>query len=127
MVHQNLVEEAINQANRANDFVRKYRHGAVIFNKRGTVLSKGFNCKRNIPALRKYGYNPEYSLHSEANAILKADREDLVGSSILVVRTGATKLCLSKPCEFCMNMIHEAGIKNVYYSDTDGTIKEMSL
>ena len=101
--------------------VYKYRHGAVIF--RGKkVIGVGWNKRRRTPVLYSYGYKT-CMLHAESAAILDVNYlDDIRGSDIMVVRICKTKLGNSKPCEYCMAMIKEVGIRNVYYSDRDGRI-----
>jgi deoxycytidylate deaminase len=102
----------------------RFHHGCVIYNKRGKVLSTGFNKIRFNPLLSHYDY-PKCLLHAESDAILKSNRKDLKNSNLLVIRLGKNKLCNSKPCKHCMSMIYEVGIKHVYYSDVDGMIKQL--
>lgn len=64
-------------------------------------------------------------LHAESDAILKCDRSELRGSSLLVVRIGTNKLCNSKPCKHCMALINASGIKDIYYSDVRGNIVKL--
>lgn len=116
--------DAIKQAERAID--HHYKHGCIIF-KKNKIISKGFNKKRYVPSLKQYGYEPYFFPHSETDAILKADRDELVGSSALIVRKSKTKLGNSKPCRHCLQLLCDCGIKIVYYSDTDGHVKEMRL
>lgn len=46
------------------------------------------------------------TIHSEINAILHANREDL---------DGATLYCTHMPCENCMKHINQVGIKKIFY------------
>lgn len=48
------------------------------------------------------------TIHSEINAILHADRQEL---------QGATIYCTHEPCENCMKHINQAGIKKVIYKN----------
>lgn len=115
------ISTAVKSANDAA--LSQFKHGCIIFNKK-KVISTGFNKPRFIPRLAAYHY-PGLSLHAEADAILKARREDLKRSTLLVIRLGRSKLCNSKPCEHCMSLIDAVGIKHVYYSDRDGYIRRL--
>lgn len=103
----------------------KHRVGAVIM-KGNRVLSTGFNSIR---------YNRETrlsTLHSEAAAItkmVKAHRmAELVGSTMYVTRfTKAGTVSCAKPCQPCEELIRAVGIKRVFYTDFDGSTKEMKL
>lgn len=97
----------------------KFKHGAVIYDKKGNILSIG----RNIPH-----YCPSYPsllLHAEADAILKCKRSDLKNANILVVRVSKNKLRNSKPCKHCMSMLASVGIKNIYYSSINEEIETL--
>jgi dCMP deaminase len=89
--------------------------GAVVVNNR-RIRSTGYNgapsgqpgcvtCPR-----RSSGCEPgsDYSncvaVHAEANALLYADREDLIGATLYITR---------KPCYACEKLIQAAGIVNV--------------
>ena len=99
----------------------KFKHGAVIYDKKGNILSIG----RNIPH-----YCPSYPsllLHAEADAILKCKRLELKNANILVVRVSKNKLRNSKPCSHCMSMISAVGIKHIYYSSINEEIEELKL
>jgi len=102
----------------------RFKHGAIIYDKNGKVLSVGRNIPHYRPGLKKYGYK-NLLLHAESDAILKCNPEDLKGSNLLVIRTGKNKLCNSKPCEHCLSMILQCGIKHVYYSNVDGKIERL--
>ena len=116
-----IIDTAIKCANDVS--LCRFRHGCVIYDKRGNIISTGFNKVRFNSYLSRYNY-PKCLLHSESDAILKA-RCDLKGMNLLVIRLGKHKLCNSKPCVHCMAMILECGVKHVYYSDIDGNIVEL--
>lgn len=102
----------------------RFQHGCCIYNKRG-IISTGFNKPRRLPYLSKFGYN-KLLLHAESDAILKVDRRELKGASLLVIRLGKNKLCNSKPCPHCMSIITEVGIRNIYFSNVYGEIEELN-
>jgi len=59
--------------------------------------------------------------HAEMDAIIKAGRTDLTGSSIYVYREDLTgAIADSKPCGACMRAIKDRGIKHIYYTSRDG-------
>jgi len=110
-------------------------YGAVVV-KNDEVISTGYvgaprgrkNCsdygvcireKMNIP--RGERYELCRSVHAEANAIISASREELLGSSIYLcgidVPTGEY-VKNSSSCSMCKRMIINAGIEKVYIRDT---------
>lgn len=111
-------------------------YGAVIV-KNDEVISTGYvgaprgrqNCsdlgfcirqKMNIP--RGERYELCRSVHAEANAIISAEREKMIGSTIYLsgreVSTGEV-IQNSCCCSMCKRMVINAGIKNVVVRDTE--------
>lgn len=119
-----FVQLAVGQAERSDH--NHYRHGAVVFDDKGNIISKGYNSKRVVPKLKKYGY-PNLYHHAESYALMKARPEHLAGSSIMVVRVSPTKLSNSKPCVHCMGLLKESGITTIYYSTAFGLIERIYL
>lgn len=104
---------------------KQHRVGAVIV-KGGNILATGYN------ELRPSGLLKTPTLHAEASAILKllkAGRQnDLVGSDLYVTRfTRGGDVGISKPCEHCYSLCLSVGIKRIYYTDVDGSVKRMKL
>lgn len=95
---------------------------AIVKNNR--IISIGTNKKVKRPLLRRLKYRNCW-LHAEADAILKAPKSDLKGATLIVIRTGKTKLRNSKPCFPCQMLISEAGIGEVFFSTKDGTIEAL--
>ncbi len=111
------------------------RYGAIIV-KNDVILSTGYNgaprgrencidlayCMRdklNIP--RGERYELCRSLHSEANAIINASREQMLGATLYMVCTdpGTGELVSgTNSCMMCKRMIINAGISRVIIRDT---------
>ncbi len=112
------------------------RYGAIIV-KNDVILSTGYNgaprgrencidlafCMRdklNIP--RGERYELCRSVHSEANAIINASREQMLGATLYMVctdpATGET-VPGTNSCMMCKRMIINAGISRVIIRDTD--------
>jgi deoxycytidylate deaminase len=84
-------------------------------------VSKGRNILKTHPSLAKRGY---YSTHAECMALMKANE----GDTLIVVRIhkdGA--FSCSKPCERCLILAKEYGIKRIFYTDWDASLKEIVL
>ena len=112
------------------------RYGAVIV-KNDEVISTGYvgaprgrkNCsdlgvcirqKLNIP--RGERYELCRSVHAEANAIISAEREKMIGSTLyLAGREVSTGEYISKSscCSMCKRMVINAGIETVIIRDTE--------
>ncbi len=101
----------------------KTRHAltAVIYDKRGRVLSIGQNnYVKSHPMMAKYarevGLHKKIFLHAEVQAILRC--KDLSKAHrIFVSRFGRTGLPLNaKPCPICQSAIKAAGIQIVEHT-----------
>ena len=146
------MEERVSKTNYYLDIARtvserstclRRRYGAIIV-KNDTIVSTGYNgaprgrmnccemgeCYReklHIP--RGERYELCRSVHSEANAIIAASRENMLGASLY--------LCCTDPesgeviggvdsCLMCKRMIINAGIERVYIrEDNDGNYREI--
>lgn len=89
-----------------------HRLGAVIVygNK---ILGMGFNKRKTHPRSKTRFQN----CHAELCAILNA-REDLSNSELYVYREHQNgSVAMSRPCQACMTVISEAGIKKIHYTD----------
>jgi len=117
-------------AARATCLRRKY--GAVI-TKGNIIVSTGYNgapagmkdclevgkCTRKelqIPHGERYELC--HSVHAEANAIIRASVDELMGATIYIAGSDNADIeCLSEPCMMCKRMILNAQIAKVVYSD----------
>ena len=120
------------------------RYGAVIV-KNDEVISTGYvgaprgrqNCsdigvcirqKMNIP--RGERYELCRSVHAEANAIISAEREKMIGSTLYLsgreVSTGEY-VKNSNSCSMCKRMIINAGISKVVVRDTEDSYRVVEV
>lgn len=112
------------------------RHYGAVIVKNDEVISTGYvgaprgrkNCtdleycirqKKNIP--RGERYELCRSVHAEANAIISAEREKMIGSTLYLsgreVSTG-DYISNSNSCSMCKRMIINAGIQSVIVRDS---------
>lgn len=91
-----------------------HKIGAVVVYKNRPI---GFGFNQPFKTNTKSN-NPFHTTHAELSAILNAG--DCRGASIYIYREvkDGTK-ANSKPCKFCQQLIKQAGIKKVYYTDND--------
>jgi deoxycytidylate deaminase len=101
----------------------KFQLGAAIYDKKGRLISVGWNKPKTHP---KYGSFIYKTIHAEGDALIKAlkTRQSLKGAYIVVYRKRGNR---AKPCPCCEAMLREAGIEKVYYTDGPNTVKEMIL
>ena len=100
--------QAEKQANRS--VFKLFKTGAVIFDKKGNILSKG--CSH--PA---HGIPPRPSVHSEQDAIRKAGNVEGATCLIVTINKTGNYACSSKPCAFCTHILFNAGVENVIYAE----------
>ena len=113
-------------------------YGAVIV-KNDEVISTGYvgapsdigKCIREemkIP--RGERYELCRSVHAEANAIISASRDKMIGSSIYLAGTDAKTgeyIANSNSCSMCKRMIINAGIEKVYVRDDKDHYREIKV
>ena len=93
---------------------------AVIFDKRGRVLSIGQNSYVKTHPLQahyasKVGLDPKIYLHAEVAALVKLRKGK--PHKILIERFGKKGQPLTaKPCPICEQAIRQAGIKRIEYT-----------
>lgn len=117
------------------------RHYGAVIVKNDQVVATGYvgaprgrkNCsdlgtcvreKLNIP--RGERYELCRSIHAEANAIISASREQMLGSSMyLVGKEAATGTYVQNAmcCSMCKRMVVNAGIEKVYIRDSHDTYR----
>jgi deoxycytidylate deaminase len=106
-------------ANAARQSDEPNRHGCVIA-RRGQIMAVGFNKPKTHPAAVKY-----YSghIHAELAAIIQVNKDDLRGAdlySVRIMRSKGEPRGMGKPCRRCMEMIRDAGIKRIYFTNAEG-------
>ena len=70
------------------------------------------------------------SVHAEANAIINAPREAMIGSALFLVGKEVASGEITKgaePCSMCKRMIINAGIEKVYVRDTSDAFRELKV
>lgn len=110
-------------------------YGAILV-KNDEIISTGFvgaprgrkNCcdlkyctreKLNVP--RGERYELCRSVHAEQNAIISAERNKMIGSTLYLVGISyddGSYVEKSNPCSLCKRMIINAGIKDIYIRDS---------
>jgi len=116
-----IINKALNEATNSTDF--RDRVGAVILNKKGHVISRGYNKRKTHPLQKRYANSINHHcifLHAEMAAIVRMREQ---GHTIVVARkTKSGRIGMAKPCPICAIAIHEAGIKKVIYTTDSGKI-----
>tara|TARA_R110002074_G_scaffold132327_6_gene275530 strand:+ start:2096 stop:2539 length:444 start_codon:yes stop_codon:yes gene_type:complete len=107
----------------------KLRHGAVLV-KGGSVISAACN-KDNFSSFGSRFRDPDAghgTHHAELGCVLGISRDVTSGSDIYVCRVNKqNEFRLSKPCRMCHDIMKHVGIKRVYYTTDDGSVKMYKL
>ncbi len=82
--------------------------------------------RKRVPHLLRYGYQDVFH-HAESHVLTKLRCKPPKDSCLIVIRAQKTKLGMSKPCPHCTGLILSCGIRDVWYSTTDGSMKYMRL
>jgi len=123
-------------ATRSTCLVSKY--GCVIV-KDDAVISTGYNgsprgtmncsdtetCIRDCEGLSRY--NQCRAVHAEANALLQANYNNLIGSVMYISRYGSSDKSNPKvePCLNCRRLIMNAQVMKVVCRQSDGTVTDV--
>jgi deoxycytidylate deaminase len=95
-----------------------HKLGAVVVTRKGRIAGVGFN--KPTKTHPKSG-NEYKTIHAEFDAIIGLARSELAGATVYVYRQYKDgSPALSKPCACCEAMLREVGIKNVYYTSSNG-------
>ena len=117
------------------------RHLGAILVKNDSIISTGYNgsirgglnCGIDIKCLKDILNVPHYqghdlcsAIHAEENAIINSARSGM--STIDATLYLASSQGISqRPCSRCRKMIIQAGIKDCYYVDLDGSLKHEEI
>ena len=104
-------------------------HASVIV-RGGSILSIGYNKPSVNGFVRAYRPHRNFSVHSEADAIMKARKKiNLVGSKIYIARVqkNETRVAISAPCPTCQEMLFNYGISRALYTTYTGEIDDMRI
>lgn len=120
---------------------RKY--GAVIVSSDNRIVSTGYNgapigvdgCVLNHYCIReenniKHGEHYEYcnSVHAEMNAIIKANRLDLINSTIYIMGYDKVGHVYGEPCLMCQKFIKNSGINRIaWLEDSENNVNSYCL
>lgn len=104
------IKVAVKEASKARH--RQHKFGAVLL-KGGRMLQASHNFSH---------------IHAEHAVLNKAWRQDIEGSTMLVIRIRKNgTLGLAKPCKLCMKRLAQAGVKKVIYSNNLGQLETVKL
>lgn len=81
----------------------------------GGLIVIGSNHRKSSPILLKYGYPFVDSIHAETMALARVD--NCKHGVVYVYReTRNGGLAMSRPCEACMRLLHDRGVRRMIYT-----------
>jgi len=134
IIHKNDYEIMLYAVELAKKSNMANKHGSVIVDNKGNIISTGFNKMIYVPKdkLKIFDKNTRVKIsnHAEEVALKKADPKKLNGAKLYIIRAALgteTGFCgeapifmNSKPCKRCTQIIESCikrfGLKVVYYS-----------
>jgi tRNA(Arg) A34 adenosine deaminase TadA len=97
----------------------KHRVGAVVTDRGGRILGRGFNQIRGHRWSDLYEYPEQY--HAETAALLNIRSSRRKPHTIYIARINRGGLLrLAKPCPHCFQIINTQNIKKIVYTTEDG-------
>ena len=105
---------------------RRHRHFSFLCH-RSNIIAFGYaqKAKTHTKAERWFQFN---SIHSEFDALRQVRLMDLTGCYLVNIRILLNgRLSLSRPCKCCARMITELGVRDIYYSQSDGSFGHMRI
>lgn len=116
--------EAATQAAIETDGIKRYKLGAVLFDRRGRIINAKGNSRKTHPLALRFAPYPY--LHAEAHCIIHHGLDNCNGHNLFVTRVGSSGYhTMSEPCEHCRSLLKYANVANVYYTDWNGKICEL--
>jgi len=127
MITDENVIEALNIAKQSFQF--RARMGSIITDKKGKIISQGFNVRKTHPFQQFYAnktHNREkVFLHAEMSALVKCREHP---HTIYVGRLRKDgSIGNAKPCPICLMAIIESGVKRIVYTNDDGSVSTTLL
>ena len=101
------------------------RFGAVLVLKNGKVFSSHNKDSKTHPWLKKHYPFYAVSIHAELAVLLSVNTYrhgyDIKNSTMYIYREDKWKIIKpAKPCPYCLEILKDAGVKKVVYSDWNG-------
>ena len=102
-------------------------HVAAILRRKGHVVKIGVNSNKTHPRFKRQFPDGSWAshMHAEMHVLRFAKPGDIL--EVVRFRRGSPALAIARPCKYCMQYIHEAGIKLVRYTNREGIWEEMKI
>lgn len=115
------VQSTAYQAALATQGIKRYKLGAVLYDRKGRIINAKGNQRKTHPKLLRYSDHP--FLHAESHCILAHGLDNCEGLDLFVCRIGRSgSFRLAKPCDSCSRLIQDVGLRSVWYTTDEGNI-----
>ena len=97
---------------------------------RKNCLDLGYCTRKAQTELSGAGFELCRSVHSEMNAIISADRKNMIGSTLYLVginKRNGEYVKDNYPCTLCKRMIINSGLKDVYIRDSKDKYRHVEV
>lgn len=112
---QRRLFEIAKQLSRKSSY--KYRVGAVVV-RSGKPIGFGFNKPQKT---HPKSSNEFRTIHAELDAMIGLSREEISGADLYIFREHKDgHIALARPCDHCLALIREYGIRRIYYTIDNG-------
>lgn len=106
---------------------------------KGKIFSTGFNCEKTHPIQKLYNSarfseDTPHKMHAETNALVPFLKHDIVNKidwkhvEVYTYRgkyiNGVLTTGMARPCQSCMKLIKNLGIRKIHYTTDDGVCCE---
>lgn len=119
-----LIEKAAEFCDEADSTAGSHRLAAILTDKKGNIISKGFNSLKSHPIQAEYAEKVNKSeaiyLHAEISALVKCRKDPHTIYITRLLKNGQKSM--AKPCPICQLALKEAGVQRIVYTDFDGSI-----
>ncbi len=100
---------------------RSQKMGALAL-RGGKLVGYSVNRFRNHPRVVDNWY--ECSVHAEQGLV---ERTNVAGSIVYIARVHGSSVSIAKPCQSCMQILTEAGVRRIVWTESDDAAGIMGL
>mgnify|MGYP001600492280 CR=1 FL=1 len=105
----------------------KWKVGSCLTKKR-KIISGGYNQRKSHPFTLTLRNKLIKGLHSEMHAVLGVEPDNLIGTSIYVVRIRRNNsIGMAKPCGECYRLLAKVGVKQAFFTTEVGEIERIKI
>jgi deoxycytidylate deaminase len=116
------IRHALDEARQSN--CPTYRIGAALM-KRNQVVSRGRNIFKKSHTKSRTMFN---GIHAEFDCLHGIDPGKYRNCILFVARiTNAGSISMARPCDGCLELLRECGIRVFYYTDYNGNVVREAL